>query len=467
MNKKIIMLILVFINLSFVSSCKIQDNITPKPEDYTEWDGNYFYYANYRCKTDMTEEEEYLSSVIIDDIEYKISSVEHYKFDENRVHMIANIKDESVANENIKYVEHTIYLIYSFETEQVEYVYRPKITDNDEIKLYKILSIGNEYTIFQGFSEIIKLEHNTNKIKKEACKTYEVNYGYIVIEKENKLFTSTCDDFKFKLIEYYDTKQNITFDYFIQNINGRVLLQILESSEELFENDKLWVNSLTYYDFENNKSFELLKFSDRKRISMDNNYKKTEMFIIGEEKCVNYSTNGTLNPNIIQKKYIDNNVLYTVVVNETDVQLKPLYTFPVGYEYSIYKFEDNIVQLYKTTLSKPKNYEYYINITSSKTYFNLDCFEFLDNEEHSYDNKIIVVQNKNYLYYFKVKKLPSLYLPVYAYYLYQYNSITNEENLLAFYRNSAENQCPQFKWYIESYDTYYKYYQMEVLVRNY
>ena len=69
MKKIINVIIVVFISLSFLTGCKIQDNITPKPEDYTEWDGNYFYYANYRCKTDMTEEEEYLSSVIVDDIE--------------------------------------------------------------------------------------------------------------------------------------------------------------------------------------------------------------------------------------------------------------------------------------------------------------------------------------------------------------------------------------------------------------
>ena len=104
MKKIINVIIVVFISLSFLTGCKIQDNITPKPEDYIEWDGNYFYYANYRCKTDMTEEEEYLSSVIVDDIEYEISGIKHYKFYENKVHMIAYIFDDSISNENLKYI---------------------------------------------------------------------------------------------------------------------------------------------------------------------------------------------------------------------------------------------------------------------------------------------------------------------------------------------------------------------------
>ena len=115
---------------------------------------------------------------------------------------------------------------------------------------------------------VIKLEYNLNEIKVEVCNTYEVKEGYIVIGKDNKLFTATCDDFEFREIEYYDTKQNKTFDYYIQKIDGRVLLQIIESSEIIVDDDTVWVNSLTYYDFENNKSFEVIKFSDKKRISI-------------------------------------------------------------------------------------------------------------------------------------------------------------------------------------------------------
>ena len=70
-----------------------------------------------------------------------------------------------------------------------------------------------------------------------------------------------------------------TFDYYIQKIDGRALLQIIESSEMIVDDDTVWVNSLTYYDFENNKSFEVIKFSDKKRISMDRYNKKTDIFI--------------------------------------------------------------------------------------------------------------------------------------------------------------------------------------------
>lgn len=464
MKKIINVIIVVFISLSFLTGCKMQDNITPKPEDYIEWDGNYFYYANYRCKTDMTEEEEYLSSVIVDDIEYEISGIKHYKFYENKVHMIAYIFDDSISNENIKYILKEIYLIYSFETEQVEYIYNPNLNNNDEIELSKILYISNEYTIFVGSGGIIKLEYNLNEIKVEVCNTYEVKEGYIVIGKDNKLFTATCDDFEFREIEYYDTKQNKTFDYYIQKIDGRVLLQIIESSEIIVDDDTVWVNSLTYYDFENNKFFKVIKFSDKKRISMDRYNKKTDIFIVGEEKSVDYSTNGTLNPHIIKKTYIDNNILCTVTINENVVELTPLYTFPVGYEYSISEFEGNVIKLGKTTLSKPKDLDYYLNITSSITYFSLDSFEFLDDEDHPYDKIIYIVQNENFVYYFKAKKLFSLYLPRYAYYLYQYDPIANEENLLAFYEGSSLDT--KFKSYIYSYEKDQRNCELEILVRN-
>lgn len=465
-KKSIILLLVVLINLPFLYGCKVIDNITPKPEDYIQWDGNYFYYANYRCKTDMTKEEEYLSSISIEGIEYKIKYVEHYKFDGNKIHMISSVIDESVEDEKIKYVEHIVYIIYSFEKEQVEYVYKPEVIDNDKITLCKILSINNEYTILQYYGGIVKLDHNTNEIKKVECESYEVNFGYIVIEKDNMLFTTICDDFEFKQVECYNVKQDVYFKYYIQNIEGHVLLQIIESSIETINNISVAINSLSYYDFESNKYFELLKLSDKKKVSMDINYNKTELFIIGEGKWVNYSTNGTLNPNIVRTHYIDNNVLYTVTVKEDVVELKPLYTFPVGEGYSIYKFEDNVIHLNKTTLSKIKDYDYYLNITTSITYFRLDDFTFLDNETHPYDNKIIVGQSGDYLYYLKVRKVFSLYMSTYAYYLYQYDMINNEENLLAFYKDSKGNDCRHLIWYIENYDTYYNSYEMEVLVRD-
>ena len=41
-----------------------KDKYEPKPEDYVEWDGKYFYYANFRCSTDLTIEEAYLTEII-------------------------------------------------------------------------------------------------------------------------------------------------------------------------------------------------------------------------------------------------------------------------------------------------------------------------------------------------------------------------------------------------------------------
>ena len=66
--KKVIYTI-VFL-LLFLTSCKIErpqyEDFIPDESEYSSWDGNYFYYANYRCKSDGKDEEQLVKEIVIE-----------------------------------------------------------------------------------------------------------------------------------------------------------------------------------------------------------------------------------------------------------------------------------------------------------------------------------------------------------------------------------------------------------------
>ena len=450
-------LLMLCIGIS-ISGCNNGENkYKPNPEDYIEWDGNYFYYANFRCATDLTVEEPYLTEITYNEKVYAIDEVNHWAFKDDKLHMTFYIEVglESLYSETERW---SAYTIYSLENKEVEYLYIYEHTGfSYEIDLNKILDIKDNYTIISGTGKISKIDITSNEIETIYCDSYEVKNGYAVIKDENELLVSTIEEFKFEKIMDLSTVSS-HFDYYIHNLNDKPYLQIMDQTSSIINGQYINTNSLTYYDFESKNFYELVKFEDNKSLSIDSN--NTSMFILGEPKLVGYNGYTPDDKHLEYKLFVDNNILYTVEFDKDDgIKLKELHYFKSiknNEEYTIKKIEDNIVYLNKRYFNKPQTHLYYNRIDTSIVYFDIEKYSFIDKEEHDYDNRIILAEYGNIIYYVETKiKTAFMAESTIYYYLYRYDKVTQEKGLLKYFVNNLGNAM--FDNYVinkEKYDFY-------------
>ena len=309
--KKIALIFMSLILVSFISSCygNMAKNYTPDPSEYIEWDGNYFYFENYRCTSDLKVEEPYITEITYNDKTYAIDEVNYCTFKDDKLHM-------TFYFEVGEFERWTAYTIYSLENKEVEYLYIYEHTGYDyEIDLNKILYISDNYTVISGTGKISKIDTASNEIETIYCDSYEVKNGYAVIKQKNELLASTIENFKFeKIMDLSNVSSH--FDYYIHNINDKPYLQIIDQTSSNVNGHYMNTNSLTYYDFESKSFYELVKFEDNKSLSIDTN--NTGKFILGEPKLVGYNGYTPDDKHLEYKLFIDNNILYTVDFNEDD-----------------------------------------------------------------------------------------------------------------------------------------------------
>ncbi len=458
--KKLICIITLLFSVCLISACSCdinrEANYEPKPDEYIEWDGNYFYYENFRCTTDLCVEEPYITEVTYDENVYSIDSVYHSVFGGDKLHMTFETQVASDEEPRVCYA----YMIYSLESQQVEFLYLQEFTEpiynND---LYKIVGVGNNYAVFQGNGKISKLDLTSSKMEFVNCISYEVKHGYAVVMYDNKLFASDLDAFDFKPIMSI-TNSNSKPDYFIQSIDGRILLQITDQSTAVVDDKSVGVSSLTYYDFEGDTFYELVKFQDSKLLSIDT--KNTSTFILGEPKWIGYNGYTSGDEHLEYKLLVDNNILYTVTFDESrGVEIKELYAFEKGKEYKINQFENNIIHLNKKTPNKPVSHKYYNRIDSSREYFDLDKMKILDKEEHDYNNRITIAEYGDVVYYIETKVVTGFMAgSTVHYYLYRFDKTTKQKGLLKYFVNHIEGM--EFDNYIINN----KKYDFNILVRG-
>lgn len=462
--KKTLLIFMSLILVSFISACNgnMSKNYKPDPSEYIEWDGNYFYFENFRCTTDLAIEEPYITEITYNDKTYNIDKVNHSTFRDDKLHMTFYI-DVGLDALNSIPERWSFYTIYSLENKEVEYLYMYETSSTYEIELNKILDISDDYAVISGTNgKISKLDITSNEVETIYCNSYEVKNGYAVIKNENELLASTIEDFKFeKIMDLSNVSSR--FDYYIHNVNDKPYLQIIDQTSSISNGQYINTNSLTYYDFESKNFYELVKFEDNKSLSIDTN--NTSMFMLGEPKLVGYNGYTPDDKHLEYKLFIDNNILYTVEFNEDDgIELKELHYFESknhNEEYTINKIEDNIIYLNKRYFNKPQNHMYYNRIDISIVYFDIEKKSFIDKEEHDYDSKIIIAEYGNIVYYVKTKR-QGVYMAQdnIHYYLYRFDKTTQEEGLLKYFLNHLNDL---------RFDNYFynnEQADLEILVRN-
>ena len=440
--KKAMLIFISLILVTFISACdgNMGKNYAPDPSEYVEWDGNYFYYKNYRCSTDLKVEEPYITEITYNDKTYAIDEVNDCTFKDDKLHM-------TFCFEVGEFENWTAYTIYSLENKEVEYLYIYEHTSYDyEIDLNKILDISDNYAVISGTGKISKIDITSNEIETIYCDSYEVKNGYAVIKDENELLASTIEDFNFeKIMDLSNVSSR--FDYYIHNVDGQYIN----------------TNSLTYYDFESKYFYELVKFEDNKSLSIDSN--NTSMFMLGEPKLVKYNPYTPDDKHLEYELFVDNNILYTVELDEDNgIELKELHHFEStkhNEEYTLNKIEDNIIYLNKRYFNKPQNHMYYNRIDTSIVYFDIEKNSFIDKEEHDYDRKIILAEYGNIVYYVKTKR-QGVFMAEdkIHFYLYRFDKTTQEEGLLNYFVN-LNNDLRFDNYFYNNEQT-----DLEILVRN-
>lgn len=462
--KKTMFIFISLILVPFISACNgnMGKNYAPDSNEYVEWDGNYFYYKNYRCSTDLKVEEPYITEITYNDKTYAIDEVNHCTFKDDKLHMTFYLE---VGPDTLSYEPErwSAYTIYSLDNKEVEYLYIYEHTGYDyEIDLNKILDINDNYAVISGTGKISKIDITSNEIETIYCDSYEVKNGYAVIKDDNELLASTIEDFKFNKIRDLSSSSS-RFDYYIHNINNKPYLQIIDQTSSNINGQYLNTNSLTYYDFESKNFYELVRFADNKSLSIDSN--NTSMFMLGEPKLVGYNGYTPDDKHLEYKLFVDNNILYTVELDEDNgIELKELHYFEStkhNEEYTINKIEDNIIYLNKRYFNKPQNHMYYNRIDISIVYFDIEKNSFIDEKEHDYDSKIILAEYGNIVYYVKTKR-QGVYMskPNIHYYLYRFDKITQKEGLLSYFLNHINDL---------RFDNYFSNNEekdLEILVRN-
>ena len=455
--KKIIFVISLMFLLFLLSSCdrKSYEEYIPDAAQYSDWDGNYFYYANYRCKSNLTDEEIIIGEVNYNDKTYKINDVYDCKFKDEKLYMIFPVNDGSGYYREI----YSLLIIYSLKTNEIEYMYKYEFENNKNINFHEILFIDDSYLIVESENNICKLDLRTNEIQIVRGDDFKIINEYLIITYEEEILVSSCKDFNFQpILSYSQTNSSTSFSYYVELVDGRPILIIHEHLNN-FEDIQI-----KCYDLIGKKMFELLQYSPLKRISFDSD--KSDIFIIGEEKTIKFKTR---NDGVIDKKIIVNNILYRIRANEDSIYLEEMFVFDDNTEYVIDKFNGDLIYLYSTKYSKSFLQIHYNKTTSEFKYFDIITKSVLEEVDYIEQEIIPIAEYNGYTYYFKIEYYLGGIIGGgdWAYYLHRKNITTNEEELLQFFfLEQGASQCYGYNNYFLDYDKDNIFDYNECLIRS-
>lgn len=388
--KKIIFVITLMFLLVGLVSCdrKSYKEYIPDDSQYADWDGNYFYYANYRCKSNLTDEETVINEVTYDSRTYKIDDVNDCKFKDDKLYLIFPVDDAIGRYDREIY---SLFIIYSYETNEIEYMYKyEEENENKNWHFHEILLIEDWYLIVESDNYICKLDLTTNEVQVVNCDSFKICNEYIVITVDNEIFVANCDDFNFEsIITYHQSNVTVSFNYYVELIDGRPILIIHE-----YVNKSGYIQ-LKCYDLKNKEMVELVNCSSKKRISF--NKENSSVFILGDEMSIEFSDEGISN-----RKLIANNILYRIRADKESVYLEEVFVFNSNIQYIIDEFNKDLICLISTEYSKSFLSIHYNKIKSDVVYFDITTKSFLDCEDVYTKQEVIDIAEFNgFNYYFK------------------------------------------------------------------
>ena len=431
MNKFFRLLIICIVGCLLTSCVKI---FTPS-EPHIGWDGNYFYYNNYKCQTNLTNEEYLIETIEYNNKKYTMYHRQQSVLKKEKLHMICGLKEVSNAEEQHPFPSTFAYIIYSLIDNNIEY-----FISWDDLCPREILEVNDTYTIIfanrdnYNFS-LLKVDINNNIVN-----TYDYNHnswskvyssnGYIAFKKNDEILVGTSKDFTFKSLDYQIKPETTKINIKTITVNNRNILQIVEESTIHISGYPTEIHNLTYYDFDNNKYYELVKFEDKKYFDASTHYfdvqRYEELFILGTPTPILCKEKKEEVTKIVRL----NSILCSISINGDNLIINEKFKFDENREYYIGRQDEMFLTFSFRELSKDWLGNYSLSHVRQSQYMEKGNYKLLD--LGSYEDVFYISHTADVFYYIKTVRRPSLMGPNFDYYLFRKDATNNPVIIASF-----------------------------------
>lgn len=450
--KKISIIILLLIVVVCLTGCKTLEEIMPDINDFSEWDGNYIYRGNLRCKTTGEDTERLVNIINYNNKIYLVQETLDYIHKDDDIYMILKVKARDDQYNTSMLIK------YNRKTNKSEFIYNYINENNLEEMIYKIIYLDNN-CIYMKYKEENYIYYNLINKEEKKFNAYRYSFlgDYIIINDSQKIMYSLIYQLDFKTI--YETKESYTLR--LVNKNNKEYLLIKTN----VQTGSLRTNRLLCYDFNQDILIELVEANEYLNVIIVSD----DYYIIGKEKEYQYVSGitnyETKKKEILSETLITNNKLYKIDYDNLDIEL--IYTFDKDKDYTSANIKDEKT-LILNEVRVIKGNAFFEGGSKKRTVtFNVDTKKFKiykpKTEEKKEEDKIICDE---YEYYFKTQRYGGYYSHGVAYFFYSYNTKTKEENLLQFFAIDYDEMMG-IRYSKEMWETEYSININDYLILNY
>jgi len=438
--KKILIILISFIPLlSLIScSCTSYEDLEPAESEFSEWDQNYIYFCNYRCKTTGEDEEVLITDITYNNVLYTVDCVSDYEFKDDDIYMCLRASsDLDTINENgVNFV-----VTYSIRDKTTKIIF---FTDNYDLFVSYIKYIHDDYMVLIEYSS-----YNHGRVLKIDLSDYSTKYitdledfwvqgDYVLTKKDNLLKYTNLNNDTYDFIDIGPISSGSCLQMLY--ICGKYLMRIWQNKVE----NGTHFSTLYYYDFDKNEVYYVWDKDFNKELTLIGD----EYFIVSDYSSYDYYT-GFIE-SYHKSSFIDfyhkreifsaimhvNNELYKLNFDD-EITCSKIYTFEDdASDYTnAYISEDGDIVGTKKWVKKGS--PFLIEGGTKKMGYKLDL-ETLelqkceDIEESNAYEPIREIEFGNSKYYFEKKRYGGIEKN-YVYFFYKYNIETDEKFLMQFF----------------------------------
>lgn len=432
MNYKKVMFVMVFLFITLtLSGCRKYEDLVPEEKDLANWDGNYIYYGNKRSKTTGEDTEILIREVEYLNIQYNLFEVSDFIYLNDDIYMIAYMKNKDSISDY--HYDSSMLLHYNTKEKTTAVIYFSN--NQDEF-------IDNFFHTTEDFFIISRYDYKSNGLIKITLANKEVEeipkgYDYRVVE-DYLIFTynSMVHYTKMDIIELNPIPDANTNAYFsIIEIDGNRLLRIFSKS---FRSSFNFIGELKYYDFELITLFTAWKYESDKNVSLiGDNY-----FVIGTTVGYDYVSSlknyDTKKYEVLTEYLSTSNILYKVSYQDKEFKIENIFEFPDNLAFETGEvLADGKIIFYATYVKRGsqlfpggvKHSEYLFD-PQDKSLTTKFKKEKPNNVSSNFEQGI---ECGNDTYYFESVVYGPFMGGYYAYYLYKYNKMTKQKELMQFF----------------------------------
>lgn len=246
---KILKRIVIILCTSFlffgITSCRKISDIAPK--SYGEWDGNYIYAGNIRCKTTGEADEYLVKTLVKNNVEYYVEETIDFAYKDDNIYMCLSLRSEEEESDAVDCFvyydikEKTTDIIYwDLENYGIEYIYNLSET-------FAVLNMGNNSFLRVNYNGNVEPIHEyLNQLKQVG--EYLIKFDYVT---KTFLFRK-WEETDYTVMFTVSDKVESNIEYVEED--GKKGFLVYTKAEE----EKTW-SKLYFYDIEKQSVFELLE----------------------------------------------------------------------------------------------------------------------------------------------------------------------------------------------------------------